>query len=226
MTAALFVSLIGIALLDSLNPSLFIAQFFLLTTPRPVPRLLSYIAGVLVVNFTGGVLILSGARTLVTDFFNGLSLEILFGLELTLGLAVLVFGLWYRAQADTAEAKKPRSLRPLHTFFLGMVVMVNELTTALPYFVAIERIAQAELNSGWSFAALALYNLIFSLPLVGFVLLFVVYGQQFSKHLDRIGQVVRSWTPRLIKYLSIGLGGALALDAASYFLIGLPLFTG
>ncbi|HEU4324350.1 MAG TPA: hypothetical protein VFS21_14450 [Roseiflexaceae bacterium] len=63
MSLALLATIGGIALLDSLNPSLFLAQFYLLTTARPVPRILSYIGGVVAANFLGGLLFLLPDRT-------------------------------------------------------------------------------------------------------------------------------------------------------------------
>ena len=138
MPIALLLSLIGIAALDSLNPTRFVAQFSLPATPRPAPRILAYIAGVLAVNVAGGALILGGLGTAITRALDALSGTLLHGLQLALGLACLIFGLWYRARAAAmGEARKPRSLRPIHAFALGAAVMLNEIT-ALPYFIAIE----------------------------------------------------------------------------------------
>jgi len=218
MTATLFLSLLGIAFLDSLNPSLFLAQFYLLTTPRPVPRILSYIAGVLLVNFGGGLLILAGVRTLVANLLSSWSGDTLRGLQLALGLAILAFGLWFRIDAAEGEGRKPRSLQPIHTFALGMGVMLNELTTALPYFVAIERIAQAQLSAAGNLLALGAYNLVFGLPLLGFLLLVVTFRRRFASVLERVTRAVRLWMPRLVKWGSL-FGAVLALDAAVYFLI-------
>lgn len=225
MSATLMLSLAGIAALDSLNPSLFIAQFYLLTTTRPVPRIISYIAGIVLVNFVGGVLILSGARTLIVGWLSGLSTTTLYSGELLLGLAVLLFGLWLQvAPAPTQSVKQPRSLRPLHTFALGMIVMLNEITTALPYFVAIERIVQAQLSVAGNLLSLLLYNLIFSLPLLLFLVLFVTLRQRFVAQLDRITRGVQRWTARVIRYGSIVFGALLVLDAASYFVTGVGLW--
>lgn len=215
LTAPLLASIIGIAVLDSLNPSLFLAQFYLITTPRPTPRLLSYIAGILVVNFFGGLLILGGLRTLITDFFGGLSENHTLLLQLGIGLAILAFGLWYKAEAEATpgEVKKPRSLLPWHTFLLGMVVMVNELTTALPYFVAIERIAAAGLPLLLNLLALVIYNFIFSLPLLAFLGLFLLFRERFATQLTALTRFIERWIPRFIKYLSIVFGAGLMLGA-------------
>lgn len=224
MIATFLIPLIGIAVLDSLNPTLFVAQFYLLTTPQPTPRILAYIAGVLTVNFGGGLLILGGMRQLVTDLLRQASPDLLNTLQLALGIALIIFGLWSNATADDSEARKPRSLRPIHTFALGMVVMLNELTTALPYFVAIERIAQAELHWLGNILALALYNAIFALPLIAFLVLLITFRQRFADRLARITRGLQIWMPRAIKYGSLAFGAALFLNAMAYFATGVALF--
>lgn len=222
MSATLLVSLIGIALVDSLNPSLFIAQFYLLTTPQPIPRLLSYIAGIVLVNFTGGALLLGGVQTVVTNLLSTISDDAFKSMQLVIGLAILGFGLWIKTTAPSSgEVKKPRSLQPRHTFVLGMVVMLNEITTALPYFVAIERIVQAQLSAFSNLLALVVYNMVFSAPLLAFVALFIIYRQRFAMQLNRITQVIQKWTPRVIKYGSLVFGAVLAIDAVVSLMQGI-----
>lgn len=218
---SLLPSMLAIALVDSLNPSLFVAQFYLLTTRRPKTRILSYILGLLLVNFLGGILILSGARVVIVEFLNSFTPALFYGAQLVLGVVLIVFGLWMRVSAHREiEAKKPRSLHPVHTFLLGMLVMLNEITTALPYFVAIERIAQAQVDAAQGVGLLIFYNLIFSLPLFGFLLL----RGRFLNQLERLNQRLQYWMPRIIKYGALVFGGVLAINAGAYLLTGNVLF--
>ncbi|GAB4528273.1 MAG: hypothetical protein OHK0046_46950 [Anaerolineae bacterium] len=218
-------ALIGIALIDSVNPSLFIAQFYLFTTPRPVPRLLVYVLGILTVNFLGGVLVLSGLNVVIGELVMTLSPSGRHALQFGLGAAILAFGLFMRLQlSEPVKVQKPRSLGLMSAFLLGAVVMINELTTALPYFVALERIADARLSSLQSLLSLLLYNVVFGLPLFGFIGLYVKARERFTAQIDRISRVIQYWAPRLIKYGSILLGAALLLDAGLYFLWDVSLF--
>lgn len=216
MTWALVAAVVGIALVDSLNPSLFVAQFFLLATPRPVPRILAYIGGVLLANVGGGLLVLSGLRRVLAgalEAVGGRTISI--GL-LVLGLALLGFGLSYRARPKPeAEGKQPRSLRPVSAFALGVVVMGNELTTAVPYFVALERITAAGLSLAGNLLALGLYNLVFAAPLFAFLGLAVVYRQRFTSRLHTVNRWIREWTPRIVKYGAIAAGAALTVSAGA-----------
>lgn len=226
MTTELVAFLIGLAVFDSLNPSLFVALFYLLTTIRPVPRILSYIAGVLVVNFLGGLLLFFGLRETIGRLLDNLGNEVLFGVQLLLGMALVIFGIVFTATSTDAQdiAKKLRSIKPIHTFLLGMAVMLNEITTALPYFVALEQIARAQMDIIGNLLALAGYNVVFSLPLFGFLALYLAYGQRFTSEINRLTQPVMIWTLRIIKYGSIVLGIPLVLDAIVFFITGTGLF--
>jgi cytochrome c biogenesis protein CcdA len=226
MTTALVAFLIGLAVFDSLNPSLFVALFYLLATTRPVLRILSYIAGVLVVNFFGGLLLFFGVWETIGRLLDNLGNEVLFGVQLLAGMALVLFGFVFKATSDSAQdvTKKLRSISPVHTFLLGMAVMLNEITTALPYFAAIERIIRAQMDTIGNLLALAGYNVVFSLPLFGFLALYVAYGQRFTSEINRLTQPVIIWTLRIIKYGSIVLGIPLVLDAIVFFITGTGLF--
>jgi cytochrome c biogenesis protein CcdA len=215
MTITLALSMVGIAFLDSLNPSLFVAQLYLLTTPRPVPRILSYIAGILAVNFIGGVLILSGARAVIGEVVANIDPNVGRVLQFAVGAAILAFGVWMKTEksADSNNVKAPRSLLPIHTFILGAAVMINEITTALPYFVAIEQIIAAKLDAPSAITALVLYNAIFAVPLFGFLAAFLAYRSRFTAQIEKINAVIAKWTPRIIKWASIAFGVFLMLNA-------------
>ncbi|MBL8157156.1 MAG: GAP family protein [Anaerolineae bacterium] len=223
MTGTLLLSIVGIGLVDSINPSLFIAQLYLLTTVRPVPRVLSYIAGGVLAYFIGGVLILTGARTVIHDWLAQASPTLLYGLQLVAGLLFLGFGLWFKVDDSAPAVRKPRSLTLISSFVLGIVVIGNEVTTALPYFVAIEQIAQAKMALSQNLLALLLYNVVFSLPLFAFLLIFLLFRQQWAGIIERINQTIQHWMPRLMKWLAVIFGIGLTLNATVFLLTGMPL---
>lgn len=219
MTVELLAALIGIAVLDSLNPSLFFAQFYLFTTPNPVPRILTYLAGVMAVMVVGGILLVAGVGAVIGEVVRSISPQTGIMLQLGLGVVLVIFGIRSQAQPqnDAGEVKKPRSLTLWASFLFGIVVMGNELTTALPYFVAIERISSAGMDWGGNLIALGIYNFIFALPLLIFVALFVKLRGRFTAQLDRISAWVQHWTPRIVKYGALILGIVLVLNAGAWF---------
>lgn len=225
MTMPFLLTILGIAVLDSLNPSLFVAQFYLITTNKPLPRLATYILGILTVNFLGGLLILAGVRVLIGELIGNLSAAQVFWIQLGLGIVAVGFGVWSKADATGVKmGHMPRSLRPIHTYLLGMVVMINELTTALPYFIALERITAARLDPVTTVGIVALYNLVFSLPLFAFVAVFVGFRARFGGLLTRVNVFIAKWLPRLIKYVAIGVGTILIVNGIFGLFNGRGLF--
>ena len=218
MTSALTFTILGLALLDSLNPSLFITQFYLLTTNRPLPRILSYIAGVILTNFTAGMLVLAGLQPLLGRLTGQINPAVWRWIELAAGLVLIGVGLWMR-QRKTPEptVQQPRSLRPVHTFLLGIAITLQELSTAAPYLVAIERIAQAQLSIAGNLFALAAYNALYVAPLMIVVGAFLMSGTRLLKYLEGINRAITLWLPRVFKYGCLLGGVVLAVDATLFF---------
>jgi cytochrome c biogenesis protein CcdA len=219
MMTALILGMLGLALVDSVNPSLFVTQFYLLTTERPLPRMASYIAGVLLVNLAAGLVVLMGIQFFLVDLFAQITPRVWRSLELLAGLVLVGVGLAVRGRKGTERsARLPRSLHPLHTFLLGAVITMQEVVTAAPYLIAIERIAQAQLSLLENLLLLALYNAIYIAPLLIVIGVFVASGTRMLDRLARINRAISIWLPRLFGYVCLLAGAALTIDALRFFL--------
>lgn len=217
MTLSLIVSLFIAALLDSFNPSLFVAQFYLLTTPRPTPRILTYIAGIVAAYFVGGWLLLNGAQTLMNNWLRSLDGIVGVVLQIGIGIALILFGLLYRGDGSD-DAPQPKSLHIGYTFLFGMVVVFNEIPTALPYFVALERLGAAHLSIVENAVLLFLYNLIFVIPLLLFLGLFIALRERFTENVTAITTFMQKWTPRLLKAAALIVGTLLVFGGVNELL--------
>ncbi|MBW4436562.1 MAG: GAP family protein [Pleurocapsa minor GSE-CHR-MK-17-07R] len=225
MTIAFLLGIAGLAIADSLNPSLFIAQFYLLTTPKPVPRILTYILGIFVAYLLGGLVILLGLREVIGQVAATIPATISVGIQLVLGIVFLAAGLRLSGAPRPPEAaKKPRLLTPWFTFFFGMFVNLNELTTALPYFVALERISVQGLHIASAIIVLVAYNIIFCVPLLIFLWLFIRNRSRFEVVIERFQGWMSRWMPRLLKIICLILGVVLTVNSIPYFLFGRTLF--
>lgn len=164
-------------------------------------------------NFIGGLLLLGGVRGWVSAWISGLSTETLLAAQLGLGVLFLGFGLLYRPDAQGGAVRKPRSPHLFHAFALGALVMINELTTALPYFVAVERIAHAEMVPGWNLLALVIYNVVFSLPLFGFMAAYIALRERFASYVEKISSSIQLWLPRILRGASLVVGIGLVANS-------------
>jgi cytochrome c biogenesis protein CcdA len=221
---SLLPSLIAIAALDSLNPTAIALQVYLLSTPRPVPRSLAFIAGIFSAYWTSGLLVILGLDKLIKSVIANagfsLSDSLVYTIQLLIGLILLIVGLTLKTSSQVEPVKHPKNLTIMRTFLLGMSVTVLEIPTALPYFAAIEQIVRAQLDLLAIVSVLGLYNLIFVLPPIALVVLYMAFHRQ-SFALDLIQRIHRSiaiYAPKILRVLLLGLGILLIADSLAYAL--------
>lgn len=200
-------SVFGLALLDSLNPSLIATQLFLLTTPQPLWRSLSFILSVILTSFVGGWLVLTGLSDHLYSLLHYQPSPLEYGIQVLLGVLLIAFAVrLYRnpPQGDSPQPT-PSYLHPLAIFGFGIFSTISELPTALPYFAAITQIAEAQIHLITTGILLIIYNLLYVLPL-GILLGLYFYSPALRSHLEAIGVVIRRWNHQI----TIGFLGLIA----------------
>lgn len=222
--SALLPSLMAIAALDSLNPSAIALQVYLLGTTKPIPRSLAFVIGIFLAYWTSGLLAVLGLNQFIQPVIanSGFSLStpLLYTIQLLIGIILLVVGITLRIPPQTKPVKVPTKLTLARTFLLGMSVTVLELPTALPYFAAIEQIARANLDLLSIASILALYNLIFVLPPIALVVLYLLFHRQsfVLSLLQRINRSIAIYSPHILRFVLLGLGIFLIADCLSHSL--------
>jgi cytochrome c biogenesis protein CcdA len=216
----LLLSLVAIAALDSLNPTAIALQIYLLSTPRPIARSISFIFGVFLAYWTSGLLVILGLRQLMmtlianTDF--SLPEPYLYTIQFLIGFALLIAGYSFKTSTSADQKKRPKKLTMERTFLMGMAMTILEFPTALPYLVAIEQIAKAKLDLFTIMSLLGLYNLVFVLPLIMLVIIYIVFHQQSATLLRHINRSIAIWSPQILRALMLGLGTLLIIDCLAY----------
>jgi len=213
LDSRLFIAVLGLALLDSLNPMLFAGELYVLRGAYPERRAFAFIAGVFVVMVFGGVLLAAGLTQWVATYFSRLPDGVWLQAQVALGLGLVLFGLSYRTQAEVRAVRKPPS-GLFGPFLFGALLMLNEVTTAVPYFAAIALMSEASLTPSEWLIGLLVYNLVFVVPLLMFVAVHRVYRDRFDVLSDRIDGWMRKWGPRVLRFGSIAFGMLLLGGAA------------
>lgn len=213
------IPVLGLAVVDSINPSALAVVLWWLARPGATPRLLAYIAGIVVAYLSLGVALMVGAGAVVRSFGAWLDHPVVLSLQLVLGLGLLGYGVFApKAKAAPDEQRQPRVSGLLGMWLLGMTITVVELTTALPYFAAVALMTSVGVPAAQWVPLLLLYNLIFIAP----PLVLVGLNAMFGRHLqDRFAH----WRLRLqagareagLWVMAIA-GVALSGDAVSRFL--------
>jgi cytochrome c biogenesis protein CcdA len=160
----LLLSLLALAVVDSINPSAIVVTIYLLSRERGAGQVAVYIAAIFVTYLTLGTLLMSGVDAMLPSlrgFGSGRAGLIVQGL---VGLAMLVYALRAPAQPPSAQSLVPRGSTYAALALLGMTVTAMELPTAVPYFGAIALLTTADLHATQWLPLLLLYNAVFVLP--------------------------------------------------------------
>ena len=91
-----------------------------------------------------------------------------------------------------------------------------EAPTALPYLAAIERSTRANLQLPELMGVLAFYNLIFVLPLIVLLGIYLVLRNRAATLLHNIHRSVTEWFPKIMRVILMVLGFVLIADCMAH----------
>jgi cytochrome c biogenesis protein CcdA len=210
-----FVSLFGLAVLDSINPSaLAMTVYLLLQGGFYVPRVMSYLVAVFATYLSIGVLLMLGLGS-VGEYVEGPGAYVVQGIAgaLLLGYAVFAPG----KPPGEKRIRTPRSRGLGAIFLLGVTITVVEFSTAFPYLGAIAILTNADLAAARWLPVLVGYNLIFVLPPFLLMALYVTFGarlrgrfQRFRESFGRSSRETLLWATGLVGFF-------LLADSLAYF---------
>jgi cytochrome c biogenesis protein CcdA len=204
----LLILVVSIAAGDSVNPSTVAPALYLATTEHPRRQVGGFTAGVFAVNLLAGLLIMLGPGVWLLSLVPRPSAATRHIIELLAGTIILILasGLWFgrrslaRSKLPTVETQGGPSLA------LGAGIGAIELPTALPYFAAIAAIAASGFSISVRVAMLAVYNVVFVLPLVAILIAVEVLGENSKRVLGRANQWLQAEWPVLLAGLGLIVG--------------------
>lgn len=211
---ALLISIFGLALLDSINPSALAVTLYLLVTERSrAPKVLTYLAAVFVTYLAAGALLLVGLDA-ARGYLDG---PIAYAVQGVVGAVLLGYGVFAPAERGEGKTRAPRSRGFAAVFLLGVTITVVEFSTAFPYLGAIALLARAGLAvEGW-LPVLVAYNLIFVLPPLLLLASYRFFGSRLQGLLERYREKLQGGSRGTMLWIA-GIAGFLLLaDSLRYF---------
>ena len=214
-------AIVGLAVVDSINPSALLATIALLLRGRSArPLVAVYVAAILVTYFAIGLALTLGLGLTPEAV---LASDAAYLAQGAIGAAMLAYAVAapgrgrHRDRDPATHPKLAAVRRPAAVFALGVAVTALELPTALPYLGAVGAITRADLAVGDWLPLLGVYNLIFVLPPLVLLAAHVALGDRAGALLERLRARLGGAAREGLLWL-LGLVGFLLLaDALGHF---------
>lgn len=209
---------LGLALLDSLNPSALAVTLYLLTQPRPGRTVPAYVAGIFCTYFAAGLLLLLGFGLFLERLGEQLQNPTAYAIQGVLGAGMLIYSLTADPKRAAQRPQRlPRSLNLGVVFLLGITITGVELTTALPYLGAIGMLTNAGLAPAQWLLLLLIYNIIFVLPPLLLLGANAVLGERLRPRMERWQARMQKEARELFLWIIAIIGFFLLADSLRYF---------
>jgi cytochrome c biogenesis protein CcdA len=230
MNISLILTLISIAIVDSINPSAIVMTLVQLNgTKKVIANSLAYIFGIFCTYYTLGIVLIYLYSTVGSNFnvdFTPLTSFFekppnwAYWSQLILGIATIIYAIKFYKRADnnsTNTNNKSAKSSIVSSFILGIIITGVEAGTAIPYFGAISALYIANVGMFQSVVLLFFYNLIFILPPLTIVALFVLFRSKFQSVIDSINQFTTKYSYPTLKYGMTLVGLMLIVDSIVRF---------
>jgi len=206
----MYLSIIILALIDSINPVELLAGILLFTIKKPLTRFLYYISGIFVFHFILGFIFyyilnfIFDLKVLSSPFLDR-------PIELIGGILLIIFGLTLK-QKNKAEVKKIIDPKPLYVFLLGIGITMSAIPTSVSYFSALGIMAENDLSLWDMCLLLLLYNLIFILPLIFLLGIYLLFGKRSESIFQKVRVFIISRLNRLLRVILVLVGLYLVIN--------------
>lgn len=212
------ISLIGLAVVDSINPSAIAVTLYLLTSKKPVPKVLAYTAGVFTTYLTLGIMLVAGFGAIATQMGEALNNPLAYSAQLLIGCLMLSYALFGdKLKIGKSTPRKPSSQGLSALFGLGIAISVVEFATALPYLAAIAILINTPLLFIAKVGILVVYNLILVLPMLLLLVSFRLGAERWKGRIDTWQQRLNKEAREILYWVFGIIGLALIANAVEYF---------
>jgi hypothetical protein len=215
---SLVIAVIAIALPDSINPSLIAAELVVAAGPRPGARAVVFTAAAAAVTLAAGLALALGLGDLIVSLLPKPGRTLKYTLIIVAGCVLALGGvvIWIRRKSLAAHTPDLESNASVHggsAVVVGAGIAGVELLTAFPYFAAIAMIVGSSVAIPAKVFLIALYCLVYTLPLIAIAVVFMVKGERAEALLrPPIEWVFARW-PRVVAPLAFCLGIGLIVYA-------------
>ncbi|EIT84473.1 hypothetical protein A374_15147 [Fictibacillus macauensis ZFHKF-1] len=206
----------GLALLDSLSPTMIGVTLFLLVkeTKALAVKISLYVSTVYLLYFLLGVGLMMGIQTYlpsVTHLFHDAMIS-----WTLFSIGLLLFVLSFFVSKKKRTLPKARNQRKSAMVGLGFMTFLMEASTAFPYFITIGYVSYREFTSDQWLPLLASYTFIMVLPSLLLSGLAKVLGDFLQPTLEKLRRVLASSSFSVLSWVMCLLGTVIMFATLDY----------
>jgi cytochrome c biogenesis protein CcdA len=203
-------TVVGIALADCINPSLIGGELFVASGRDPKRRTAAFTFAAWTVTFLVGLALALGLGDLILSFLPKPGAKVKYSLITAAGAVLLVGGavVWLRRRTLASSSNPSQLSGTSHgsAALMGASVAGVELLTAFPYFAAIALIVGSSVSGPAKLSLLALYCIVYALPLIAIAAVCAVTGDRAERILQPAGQWLSAHWPVVVAPLTATIG--------------------
>lgn len=213
----MLLSLLALALADSINPSAIAVTLYLLGRQRAPARVVVYIVAIFVTYLTLGTVMMSGVEALLPSVRTLTGGRLGYIVQSLIGLGMLVYALRAPTTATSGPPVEPHAATYAALALLGVTITAMELPTAVPYFGAIALLTAAHLRAAEWLLLLVVYNAIFVLPPLLLLLGHILAGRRLEARYADLRERLQTGAHTTVLWI-LGLvgGGLLVTGVVEY----------
>ncbi|WP_054955750.1 GAP family protein [Paenibacillus dakarensis] len=218
METDLFIYLGGLALLDTLSPTIIGVTLFLILTDQKklTSRFFLYVFTVAILYFLLGIVTMSGI-SYINEAFSNLFQNKIFSWVIFI-IGVILFGASFILPKNNKKSRipKPKTQSVFSIIVIGITTFLIEAGTALPYFAAIGLLTTNDLPIYQWLPIIAAYNVIMILPAILIFLGSKIFGVRINSTLVNLRNKISSGSNSALSWVMSIVGLILVFNTLDF----------
>ncbi|MGE7688432.1 GAP family protein [Lysinibacillus sp. NPDC097214] len=207
----------GLALLDTLSPTIIGVTLFLVLTDKKnlTSRLLAYLFTVVLLYFSLGIIMMLGLNFIIETFSNIFQNKIFSWLIFIVGVILFTASFFIPANKKS-NIPKPKTQSIFSIIIIGVTTFIIEAGMALPYFAAIGLLTTIDLPFYQWLPIIAAYNFIMVLPALLIFLGYKLFGKWINPTLVNLRNKITSSSSSALSWIMCIVGVILIFYTIDY----------
>ncbi|MEQ6353753.1 GAP family protein [Lysinibacillus sp. M3] len=207
----------GLALLDTLSPTIIGVTLFLILTDKKnlTSRLFAYLFTVALLYFSLGIIMMLGLNFIIETFSNIFQNKIVSWVIFIVGVILFTASFFIPANKQS-NIPKPKTQSIFSIIIIGITTFMIEAGMALPYFAAIGLLTTTNMPFYQWLPIIAVYNIIMVLPALLLFLGYKLFGKWINPTLVNLRNKISSSSSSTLSWIMCIVGVILIFYTKDY----------